>query len=393
MIVLRVAPWCGSPARHQQHRLHLRRRWQRLHQFWQRHGLPARQRGERRDPRRQRCRLRRRRRGQRQGLRRRRKRYPARPQRQRHVDGGTGNDTISGGLGADVLTGGSGDDTFVFSSRLDSQPGARDQITDFSISRDKLDFSSIGNFTRSLARGVRRPRSRSGRVENGMPPIEVNTTGNSGAEMVINLVGTGSLTAGNFILSGNMTTDDANHNTLFPSDPEVPSPRTRINGGGGEDYVFGGARKRHPVGRRRHRRGPRRRWQLTGSTAVSATMPSMAAPASDTFVFSHGNDIVQDFVARQGPHRGDQPLGARLFPARHQRERQRLDRDVGGLGSMFLADVAPDTSATPPTSSSSDRPSATPGQSGLTFAAPQKTAHIVARATPLPWLCSGAPVH
>jgi len=122
------------------------------------------------------------------------------------VNGGDGNDTISGGLGADVLSGGSGYNTFVFSSRLDSQPGARDQITDFSLGRDKLDLSSIGNFTFIHTNAFSGP----GQVREGFEgsgdqrhaTVEVNTTGTSGAEMVINLVGTGLLQQSNLALIG-----------------------------------------------------------------------------------------------------------------------------------------------------------------------------------------------
>lgn len=173
------------------------------------------------------------------------------------VNGGTGNDTISGGLGADVLTGGSGDDTFVFSSRLDSQPGARDQITDFSIGHDKLDFSSIGNFSFIGTSAFSAPGQVRQGLENGHATVEVNTSGTSGAEMVVNLVGNGSLTASNFIRSGGVTNDDANHHAYFPPTPD-PNTANTIHGGGGEDYVFGGGGNDTPVRGWRHRRRPRR---------------------------------------------------------------------------------------------------------------------------------------
>ena len=159
-----------------------------------------------------------------------------------------------------MLTGGTGDDTFVFSSRLDSQPGARDQITDFSISHDKLDFSSIGDFTFIGTGAFDGPREVRQGLENGHATIEVNTTGNSGAEMVVNLVGTGSLTASNFILSGNVTTDDANHNTFFPSNPGARH-RKHVSRRRRRGLCLRWRGKRHPDGRRRHRCGARRRWQ------------------------------------------------------------------------------------------------------------------------------------
>lgn len=60
------------------------------------------------------------------------------------IRGGSGNDVISGGGGADQLFGGSGHDNFVFTSHVDSRPGASiDMIRDFTAGEDKLDLSAL----------------------------------------------------------------------------------------------------------------------------------------------------------------------------------------------------------------------------------------------------------
>ena len=59
------------------------------------------------------------------------------------IIGNGGNDTITGGLGADTLTGGSGHVTFIYNSISDSTPSSHDTITDFSASRDIIDFTNI----------------------------------------------------------------------------------------------------------------------------------------------------------------------------------------------------------------------------------------------------------
>ena len=59
------------------------------------------------------------------------------------IIGKGGNDTITGGLGADTLTGGSGKVRFVYNSSSDSTPSSHDTITDFSASRDIIDFTNI----------------------------------------------------------------------------------------------------------------------------------------------------------------------------------------------------------------------------------------------------------
>ncbi|MDF2970272.1 MAG: serralysin [Microvirga sp.] len=57
--------------------------------------------------------------------------------------GRSGRDTLYGGSGADVLSGGTGADLFVFKSRGESAPGARDIIQDFVSGTDRIHLRSI----------------------------------------------------------------------------------------------------------------------------------------------------------------------------------------------------------------------------------------------------------
>lgn len=59
------------------------------------------------------------------------------------LDGGSGRDTLYGGSGADILSGGTGADLFVFKSRSETAPGARDVIQDFVSGTDRIHLRSI----------------------------------------------------------------------------------------------------------------------------------------------------------------------------------------------------------------------------------------------------------
>ncbi|MFO1243488.1 MAG: putative Ig domain-containing protein [Rickettsiales bacterium] len=55
-----------------------------------------------------------------------------------------GNDTLDGGAGKDTLTGGEGADVFKFSNLSHSVESALDRITDFDVTKDKIDLSGLG---------------------------------------------------------------------------------------------------------------------------------------------------------------------------------------------------------------------------------------------------------
>ncbi|QYJ79128.1 Ig-like domain-containing protein [Shewanella acanthi] len=57
------------------------------------------------------------------------------------LDGGDGNDSLDGGQGNDVLTGGDGEDTFVW--RYADTNNSVDHVTDFDVTQDTLDLSSL----------------------------------------------------------------------------------------------------------------------------------------------------------------------------------------------------------------------------------------------------------
>ena len=63
------------------------------------------------------------------------------------LTGGGGADILDGGRGADILTGGAGRDTFVFENIRDTY----DTITDFELSKDVIDVSSLLKGAASMA--------------------------------------------------------------------------------------------------------------------------------------------------------------------------------------------------------------------------------------------------
>ena len=117
------------------------------------------------------------------------------------LNGGGGADYLMGSLDVDRVTGGSGADDFVFWEG-DSGVGAgnRDAITDFSkADNDDIDLSEfgglafIGQSDFSAADQVRFVHS------GGDTIVSINTVGNGGAEMQIELAGIVNLAAGDFI--------------------------------------------------------------------------------------------------------------------------------------------------------------------------------------------------
>ncbi|MGL5447006.1 MAG: DUF4214 domain-containing protein [Rhabdaerophilum sp.] len=75
------------------------------------------------------------------------------------VVGGDGNDTIDGGQGADTATGGAGTDTFSFAATAAANTngatfGTFDNITDFVVGTDKLQFSGVADVISGQQAGV-----------------------------------------------------------------------------------------------------------------------------------------------------------------------------------------------------------------------------------------------
>lgn len=128
------------------------------------------------------------------------------------LHGGGQADLIAGGAGKDVMFGGAGADVFDFNAVTESHVAfGRDVIMDFVAGEDRLDFASIdaragvaGNqgFT-FIGSG---PFTAEGQIRvvqsGGSVVVQVNTSGSSGAEMVLILrdVAVGDLTAGDFVL-------------------------------------------------------------------------------------------------------------------------------------------------------------------------------------------------
>ena len=127
------------------------------------------------------------------------------------LSGGSGDDSLNGGSGFDVLNGGAGIDTltgfhhaddFVFAPG-DSSIGAgfRDVVTDFStVQGDDLDLTAFGGLTFIGQSVFSAPDQVRFIHSGGNTLVQLNTAGNSGMEMEIQLNGIVNLGAGDFLL-------------------------------------------------------------------------------------------------------------------------------------------------------------------------------------------------
>ena len=256
------------------------------------------------------------------------------------LNGGGDNDTVSGGLGADQLTGGSGADKFVFIAVKDSTPTARDLITDFSLtSGDVIDLSSI-KVTGPLAFNSGDPftavnQVRATALPTGRTLVEVNTSGVSGAEMAFEINHSGTLLPQHFKLTGGTTTDDSAHSVkLGTTGPDT------LNGGGGEDYVYGNAGNDtlRGGGDSDLMRAGEGNDRVDGGAGDDGLYGGEGA---DVFIVSGGSDLLQDF----------EPGIDRIEVASatiNSFEQLAITPDIGGalvtvagVGSIFVADAAP----------------------------------------------------
>ncbi|MEJ5230704.1 MAG: type I secretion C-terminal target domain-containing protein, partial [Geminicoccaceae bacterium] len=112
----------------------------------------------------------------------------------RVVDLGGGADRFIGGTGSDTVTGGAGADLFTFTAIAQSPTGTgRDVITDFTPGTDKLvfqgllsgSFTYVGAHTNAFAGGG----NSSARFNDGTKVLEVDTNGDSIADMEVTLTG------------------------------------------------------------------------------------------------------------------------------------------------------------------------------------------------------------
>jgi Ca2+-binding RTX toxin-like protein len=118
------------------------------------------------------------------------------------IVGGSGNDYLWGGFELDTLTGGSGADDFLFEEG-DSGVGAgnRDEITDFSkADGDDIDLATFGNLDLIGQDTFDAPGQVRFFHSGGDTIVRINTVGNTGAEMEIELAGVVNLAAGDFVL-------------------------------------------------------------------------------------------------------------------------------------------------------------------------------------------------
>ena len=165
--------------------------------------------------------------------------------------GGSGNDVFSGGSGHDIYVGGIGADVFVFTDTRDSPAARPDQIRDF-MPEDRIDVSTIdasvstpggqsfhfiGDAAFSAEGQVRVTAGGAGTL------IEFNTSGTSGAEMAIELANGAGFHSGQLLASGSSNVEGGSADVFIGDGGDLRNPVPSddvFNGGGGEDYFWGG---------------------------------------------------------------------------------------------------------------------------------------------------------
>jgi len=127
------------------------------------------------------------------------------------LDGAGGNDSVRGGVGADTLTGGAGGDYFSFTSAFDSTVSSTDTIQDYQKGVDLIslrlidaDANSGNGDTAFIFLGTGAFTGAAGQLRyesaEGMTVVQADVNGDSTADIVINLTGTDTLAASNFLL-------------------------------------------------------------------------------------------------------------------------------------------------------------------------------------------------
>ena len=171
--------------------------------------------------------------------------------------GDTGADTLIGGNGVDNLTGGTGNDVFRFSAgQSGTAANARDLITDFVRSQDKIDFSSYATPLTLLAAGSTVFTALNQvmvTTANGQTLVSINSTGNTNADMTIALTGNIALTVDDFVnvVRPGAVTPNVPNNPNTPVDTSlITTPQTlgsaastvalTLAGGTANDTLIGG---------------------------------------------------------------------------------------------------------------------------------------------------------
>ncbi|PUE13808.1 peroxidase family protein [Limnohabitans sp. WS1] len=175
------------------------------------------------------------------------------------LSGFAGTDTLIGGTGIDTLTGGFGNDVFKFTAGdSGTANNARDLITDFVRTQDKIDFSSYATPLTLLAAGstvFTDVNQVMVTTANGQTLVSINSTGNTNADMTIAMTGTFALTVDDFVnvIRPGAVTPNVPNNPNTPTDTSlITTPQTLGNGastvaltlagGAGNDTITGGTR-------------------------------------------------------------------------------------------------------------------------------------------------------
>lgn len=118
------------------------------------------------------------------------------------LEGGAGNDTLEGFSGADVMSGGKGADTFIFSRTSDSTDRGVDTVQFVQADGDKLDFSGLDGTLTFVGNNAFSGAGNEVRfsITNGNTLVFVDTSGDSHADMQIQLIGEIHLNANDFTL-------------------------------------------------------------------------------------------------------------------------------------------------------------------------------------------------
>lgn len=163
------------------------------------------------------------------------------------INGGAGDDILVGGAGADKLTGGAGADTFRYTSETDSYRSTSsfvDTLTDFDVSKDKIDLAGLGFTGLGTGRGGTLQVSYDASSDRTyIKDYEVDASGNR-FELILagNLSST--LTAGNFIFNRVLTGTGGNDSLQGTDAADTLlglAGTDSLSGGAGDDRLDGGA--------------------------------------------------------------------------------------------------------------------------------------------------------
>jgi Ca2+-binding RTX toxin-like protein len=142
--------------------------------------------------------------------------------------GGDGNDKLDGGADSDIMTGGAGIDTFVLRRENATQ---NDRITDFEVTRDKLDVSAMGISEFDTIKAL-------SSISSVNTLVLISQFGGSGTRIFLDGILPGSLGTANVSYSSLRSNDTRTGNT-GSDDLFGGLGNDQLSGGLGNDRLFG----------------------------------------------------------------------------------------------------------------------------------------------------------